>query len=264
MLSGLDAARLCERAVALAVLLQTVELLQLRRAFSDRGIWRWELLRPEHAALPAPLRGLFALLLPYRAFLALLALRVVAALALLAYSRPELLAFLALSQLAIGVRFRGSFNGGSDSMTLLILLGLSLGAATRPEPLGTKAGLSYIGVQLALSYFIAGVAKLKEAQWRDGRALAGFLTSSAYAVPAWARRLAAPVLRRPLAWSVIGFECAFPLALFDTRLCLLLMAAGASFHVANAYVFGLNRFVFAWLAAYPALWFCSRLVSEAV
>ena len=260
MLSEFDAARLCERAVALAVLLQTIELLQLRRAFSDAGVWRWPLLRPEHAGFPAPLRGLFALVLPYRPFLLLLALRLLAALALLGWSRPPLLLFLAFSQLAIGVRFRGSFNGGSDSMTLLILLGLSLAAATRPEPLGSKAGLTYIAVQLTLSYFIAGIAKLKEAEWRDGRALAGFLTSSAYAVPGWARRLAAPALVRPLAWSVIGFECGFPLAFFDPRLCLLLMAAGAAFHVANAYVFGLNRFVFAWLAAYPALWFCSQLV----
>ena len=65
----------------------------------------------------------------------------------------------------------------------------------------------------------------------------------------------------PLAWSVIGFECLFPLAWFDPRLCLLLMAAGAGFHLLNSYVFGLNRFLFAWLAAYPALWFCSQLVA---
>jgi hypothetical protein len=261
VLSGLDAARWCERAVALAVLLQTVELLQLRRSLADDGIWRWPLLRREHAAFPAPLRWLFALLLPYRPFLGLLWLRLAAALALLAFSRSELLVFLALGQVAIGVRFRGSFNGGSDSMTVLILFGLSLAASTRPELLGTKAGLAYIAVQLTLSYFIAGVAKLKEAAWRDGSALAGFLSGSAYATPGWAQRLAAPALRRPLAWSVIGFECGFPLAWLDPRVCLLLMAAGAGFHVLNAYVFGLNRFLFAWLAAYPALLFCSQLAA---
>jgi hypothetical protein len=32
------------------------------------------------------------------------------------------------------------------------------------------------------------------------------------------------------------------------------MAAGLVFHAGNAYVFGLNRFFFAWLAAYPAIY----------
>jgi hypothetical protein len=51
---------------------------------------------------------------------------------------------------------------------------------------------------------------------------------------------------------VIAFECAFPLALIDARLLSLL---GIAFHVVNARVLGLNRFLWAWLAAYPALWF---------
>jgi hypothetical protein len=216
-------------------------------------------LRREHAALPWPLRGLFSLVLPYRAYLGLLLLRLLAAAALLFVSRPGLLGLLCLSQIAICVRFRGTFNGGSDSMTVLILLSLSFAALARPEPFGAKAGLAYIAVQLTLSYFIAGIAKLKQAEWRDGSALAGFLTRSAYAAPAWAAQLARPALRRPLAWSVIGFECLFPLAWLDPRLCLLLMAAGACFHLLNSYVFGLNRFLFAWLAAYPALFFCSQL-----
>ena len=72
-LASLPAAVLwTERLTALALLLQTVELLQLRRAWSDAGIWRWALLAPEHRALPAPLRWLLAQLLPERRFALLL------------------------------------------------------------------------------------------------------------------------------------------------------------------------------------------------
>jgi hypothetical protein len=258
-LSLYDATRASEWLIALAVALQTLELLQLRRSLADDGVWRWSTLRTEHAVLSAPLRGLLRLALPYRAFMALLGLRLTAALALCAVSRWELLLFLWFTQIASGARFRGAFNGGSDAMTSLILMALSFAALTRPEPLGAKAGLAYIAVQLTLSYVIAGLTKLKEPSWRDGSALGGFLSEPCYAAPRWAALFAAPGLRRPLAGLVIGFECSFPAAWLDSRLCLLLMAAGAGFHLVNCYVFGLNRFVFAWLAAYPALLFCSQL-----
>jgi len=39
---------------------------------------------------------------------------------------------------------------------------------------------------------------------------------------------------------------------------MIALAIGAAFHLANAFAFGLNRFLWAWLAAYPALWFWAR------
>src|SRR5262245_36957743 len=50
-----------ERLTALALLLQSIELLQLRHAWSDMGIWRWALLAPEQRTLMRPLRWLLAL-----------------------------------------------------------------------------------------------------------------------------------------------------------------------------------------------------------
>ena len=40
----------------------------------------------------------------------------------------------------------------------------------------------------------------------------------------------------------------------------LLFGVALGFHLANVYAFGLNRFLFAWLAAYPALYYCSSLL----
>jgi hypothetical protein len=249
-----------QRGIALAVLLQTIELLQLRRAYSDRGIWRWSLLRPEHSSLPAPLRWLFAVLLPYRNFVTLLAARLLAAGLLLGAGASWVLPWLWLSQLAICVRFRGTFNGGSDYMTMSILMALSV---ANFAPL-QSACLLYIGVQVSLSYFVAGIAKLKETDWRRGVALQSFVLATPYAAPSWARALVSGARASGLlSWSVMAFECLFPLCWADPRVCLAFIAFGGGFHVANALVFGLNRFLFAWGAAYPALFYCSHWLGHA-
>jgi hypothetical protein len=59
-------------------------------------------------------------------------------------------------------------------------------------------------------------------------------------------------------WLVIVFECAFPLVLWvRPQGAALLLACGLAFHLCNALVLGLNRFLWAWLAGYPALLFWS-------
>lgn len=254
-----------ERAIALSLLLQTVELLQIRRAFADDGVWRWQLLQREHRALPAPLRWLFAVCLPYRPFIALLLLELVAA-ALLGLGVSSAAPFLWFAQLAVCVRFRGTFNGGSDYLTLLILMALSLSWLfdAAQHPLLGKACIAYVAVQVTLSYFIAGVAKLKEAAWRDGTALRAFTRSRRHGAPPFVSRLLAGKRRcLALSWGVLLFECGFPLAWLDPRVCLAFLALGLGFHLANSVVFGLNRFLFAWSAAYPALLFGSQLLPGA-
>jgi uncharacterized protein YhhL (DUF1145 family) len=73
----------------------------------------------------------------------------------------------------------------------------------------------------------------------------------------WARW---PRLLRAMAWGVILLELAFPLALLDARLLWAALSLAALFHLANALLFGLNRFLWTWLAAYPALlWFQQQL-----
>ena len=245
-----------QRLIALAVLLQTVEQLQIRRVCADDGIWRGSILRREQAQLPWFLRVPLASVLPYRGFVALLGVRLIAAAALLATGWAPLAVVLLICQVAICVRFRGTFNGGSDYMSVLILLALSVAL----HPLLARAALAYIAVQLALSYVIAGLVKLRRREWRNGVALGSFLRSERYGAPAWLHRFATPRRCQLLAIAVIAFETAFPIAFIDPRLALAMITIGVCFHLANTLVFGLNRFLFAWSAAYPALLFCSQLL----
>jgi hypothetical protein len=125
-----------------------------------------------------------------------------------------------------------------------------------PDERAGRVGLGYVAAQLVLSYFVAGSVKLRQGAWRDGSALSALLGARQYAPsPSRALRVASGPVAPLASRALVLFECAFPLALCGRPYCLVLMAIGAAFHVVNARVLGLNRFLWAWLAAYPALWF---------
>lgn len=166
--------------------------------------------------------------------------------------------------LAVGVialhRFDGPYNGGADRMTLLSLVCLTA-AHWAPAPAWAELALGYLAAQLVISYVMAGWVKIVNPDWRSGRALRDVFLFSAYPVSGALRALAdRPRLLAAASWAVMLLELSFPLGLLDPRLLLAVLAAAACFHLANAALFGLNRFVWAWLAAYPALfWLQARL-----
>ena len=162
--------------------------------------------------------------------------------------------------LAMLWRYQGPYNGGSDKMTMLILSCLSL-AHMAPTPFWQEMALSYLAVQLVLSYFVSGWVKLVNPEWRRGAALCDVFRFSAYPVSEGLRRLAdQPRFLFVMGWAVILFELAFPLSLLDPVALKLALLCAAGFHFSNACFFGLNRFFWIWLCAYPALiWFQDRI-----
>ena len=157
-------------------------------------------------------------------------------------------------------RFQGPYNGGSDTMTLLVLLCLWL-SHIAPNRYWQEIALGYLAVQLTLSYFQSGWVKVVNPEWRSGRALQQVFALSAYPVSEnvrlWAGR---PQVLRAMSWSVMVFELLFPLALLDQTLLIVALGTAALFHLANACLFGLNRFFWIWPAAFPVIiWFQSRL-----
>ena len=249
---GLTAVQLTAWLAAIATAVAALELLVVHRALGDRGVFAWSVLRRELAGAPAPIRVLADASFGTRGTLVIIALQLAAAIALPICGHA---AWLALAcTIAIAVRFRGTYNGGSDAMLVVVLLGLAIASAGWP-----RAGLAYIAAQLVLSYAIAGVAKLGDPHWRRGDAFAILVALPAYGVPArLAKLLARPAIGRLGAFATLAFECGFVIALFDRTTCIAALAVGAAFHLGNAIVFGLDRFWWTWLAAYPALWFTAR------
>lgn len=253
-----DTIALMEKIIAVAIFLQCLELFSIRKTFSEQGVWRWSVIRDDFIVFRSLTQRTLDFILTEKSFLVLISLRSLSAIVLFFYSSPYLLLFLFLSTVLISLRWRGTFNGGSDFMTLVVLMALCAAACFDSHPLIQKGALWYTALQVCNSYFLAGVVKIKHANWRSGRALIGFLNSTIYKpdrVSIWLTKRS--LLAKAVSWSILIFECSFPLALLNSELCQIYLGLAFLFHVANIYIFGLNRFLYAWAAAYPALYFCS-------
>lgn len=166
-----------------------------------------------------------------------------------------LLGFLFFVTLLTSVRWRGTVAGGADSMTLLILWTLSLAFwGHYCSSAWAKLPILYLGVQVCLSYCLAGLVKLAQPSWRKGEAIEVFLQR--HALPRVRASFGEIALRNRkfLAWALISFELLFPLALLDRGALFVACVLGFGFHFLNFIILGLNRFLWSWLASYPALW----------
>lgn len=163
---------------------------------------------------------------------------------------------LIISSMGLILRFGGPLGGGSDSMMFQVLIGLLIASFGVANPVLVRIGLGWIAAQSVLSYFLAGVAKLRNDNWRTGVALQTLLRSNGpYTLFTPTRNLAdSKTLCAGLSWVIILFEITFPaVLLLPWEGKLVMLSAGLVFHIANAATLGLNRFIWAWTATYPAL-----------
>jgi hypothetical protein len=157
-------------------------------------------------------------------------------------------------------RYNGPYNGGSDRMGLLILFCVTI-AEWLPNPRWQIYVFGYLAIQLVLSYFISGLVKVVNADWRSGRALQDVFLFSAYPVSEKLRGFHdKSKLMFIMSWCVMGFELIFPLAMLDQSLLIVALMIAATFHFANACLFGLNRFFWVWLSAYPSIIWLQSLI----
>jgi hypothetical protein len=149
----------------------------------------------------------------------------------------------------------GYGEDGSDQMLTIVAAGL-LSFALLPESTPWRPiGLWFIAAQSVLSYTAAGISKLAAPLWRNGRASLMIFRTETYSNPTVAHMLErSRAAQIALAWTTILFECLFPLALFAPMpVAVTLLALGFVFHLANAFVMGLNVFFWAFVATYPAV-----------
>lgn len=186
-------------------------------------------------------------------------------LASFAFLFPSVMAFvfLLITHLLVCARFRGSVNGGSDAMTVVVLTGLIVSFATSRDS-AAQLGLIYISIHLLFSYLKSGVSKLRRREWRDGEALPAFLAQSLFAdsraFAAWLKTH--PRMSLGLCWLTILFELSAVLAVFAPVSVGLILSVVVVFHFTIYLAFGLNRFFWVWLSAWPAVFFLSqRLVA---
>jgi hypothetical protein len=174
---------------------------------------------------------------------------------------PWLLGGLLLAQLHYHARF-AMLPGSADIVNLHGLLAVTVGAVGGSDPTVRGAALAYFAATLALAYTSVAIGKLRVPGWRDGRYLVDAFRGSEFRFRPVASLLAPrPALARLGAWSTILLHLALGLAvLCPPPLLPWLLAGGVTFHLFVAATMGLNAFLWAFCAGYPAIVYMNRLL----
>ena len=253
------AARVFLALLGWSLMLQTLEFLRLLNM--DR-VGSWPIQREEVPSRPGWVRSVLDRLVQGPGYVVLLCVRLCIALALLGgWVSPLLAVLLFASSVILLFRWRGAFNGGSDFMTLVCVTGLLMaqlvGYFSHDPALGWRAGLWYVTVYVVSSYFVSGWVKLLRPEWRNGHAMTVFLDGGVYGPLSAGSLYRRPQLAALVSWTFTMWEGCFPLALLDVRIAWFMCATAPVFHYLVYWHFGLNRFLWAWLATYPAVLYCA-------
>jgi hypothetical protein len=265
------AATLIGAIAGIAVALDSLEVLAVRFAFADGGIYGYPVLRTgQRFLVTGPAARPLGRLLGYPGVLSLpiLQLFCAAVLVLLPFQGPSEQRWLGAAACGLVLAARMLFyarnvlgQDGSDQMLLVVLSGALVAHLAGASGVATIA-VVYVAGQLLLSYASAGIAKAVSPVWRSGRAIPGITSTIGYGLP----RFSELIQRRRwlslvLCWSVIVFECTAPLLVLGGRPgAVVLIAAGLSFHLGIAVVMGLNNFLWSFAAAYPAVMFVAERI----
>ncbi len=187
---------------------------------------------------------------------------VLAVLLMIGFQTAWVAGLLFLSGLAMLHRFQGPYNGGSDRMSLLVLFCLCL-VYLAPTQRWQEIAFGYLALQLVFSYFFSGWVKIVNPEWRSSRALCDVFQFSVYPASESLRQWSkSPRVLFVMAWGVMIFELIFPVLLLSRISLVIALIVAAGFHFANACLFGLNRFFWIWISAYPSiLWFQLRFIT---
>ena len=241
------------------VVITSAELVAARDVYSDRGLLAWRVLRYQFKwAMRGSGARIANWLMSEQHFAFLLVTRCGAAILLLVatvagYAPVALWIALVALTVAVNVRSHYGLDGAFQMNFIVMTAVMAIGIA--PSMLMTRIALLFVSLELFLSYFIAGLAKLRSPTWRNGQALRGIVSTHAYGLPMLGRGDLPLAAYAVVSWLVIGFECAAPLMLSGRReIVIPYLAFGALFHLGTAVIMGLNGFLFAFIAAYPAAW----------
>lgn len=145
----------------------------------------------------------------------------------------------------------------ADQMVLVVLGGLVVAevGAGRGHSALVLGGLGFVAAQAALCYSVAGMVKLRGSEWRSGSAVRDIVDTRAFGHPAASAVLSRTSgLARGLTYAVLLFEIGFPVVFVLPPVPLAAyLAAGVALHVGVGAIMGLNLFLWAFPATYPAV-----------
>jgi hypothetical protein len=232
------------------------------------GLLNWGLLRKNSSftSKPESFRNFIDIIFPVRAWLFLIAFRIICGLILLVlpFDSPFLV-FLYAALFMIGslVNLRNqAYRAEIENRFSLILIGALLLRSLLPTDTVTLASLWFIALLVCLSYLTAGISKLKNGDWRSGNGFKYIVTSHEQ-TPVKKINIffeEHKILTKLINWLIILFECAFPIAVFAGQIVFwCFLVAGIVLHFAIAFGLRSGKFFWICIATYPALMFVAHV-----
>ncbi|HWV75133.1 MAG TPA: hypothetical protein VN040_25615 [Pseudosphingobacterium sp.] len=156
--------------------------------------------------------------------------------------------------------FQGK-DGADESLTVL-LFGLTAYYLIGPTLSLRFVGIAFIIAQISLSYFISGYYKIKSKTWRSGRAIQHVLATKIYGQPSLGFLMKNRYLSCLTCWTIVLWELTFPIIfLVAVPLSFSWLVMGVAFHLAMAFIMGLNTFMMSFLSSYPLFFFALYYLS---
>ena len=247
------------RLAAVPVAVSAAELLVRRKSLRKGGLLDFEILGLLKGSLGSEdtvTARLFRTLVHGRFYAFVLAVQMLCACAVVVAPRFVPLVVVTASLQLLMMKRNHLANDGSDDMVTVVLVATAV-VSLASSHVTTVAWAVFLTGQLLLAYFVSGLSKAQSGSWWRGDAIAGIVGTRIFGHPRFAQILARhPSLGRALTWGTFVVEFLFPAALFAPR-PIFLGALGAmlAFHLGCAVIMGLNTFVWAFAACYPAaLW----------
>lgn len=252
----------------LSVLVSAIESIYLSKHFREDGLFSWKIQRTrDRGLLLSKLLPVFDSLFGFPNVLILIGLQILASVSLWAAYRDRMVlaaacGLIAITSIALSIRGNDG-RTGADQMNKMTFLALFV-AFLSSNPVVWRATLFFLSAQLVLAYATSGYLRIAEPSWRNGDALLLVLRQETYGNRlCWQFARRSPKLLRIATWSVLIFECSAPLAImFPGKALLIFLAFGVLFHLANAMAMGLNTFVGAYIAPYPALFWTAGVIQR--
>jgi hypothetical protein len=249
------------RLFAFGITISSLEYLTTLQMYSENGIFSWEVSKLTPKILKSSLHSdRLNFLFGKYAIFTLTVFRLISAVYLficpISAATVYLIAILAF--FALYIDFRDAVGkDGSDQMNKIISLTLFITFVSHDKDIAVL-GLYFIACQAVLSYLIAGIAKLVSRKWTSGIAIQQIMNTETYGNRPIAMYLFSASHATNLAanWNIIIVECLFPSCLvIGYPYMWVFIIWGLLFHLYNAVFMGLNGFLWAFLATYPAIFF---------
>lgn len=243
--------------VAIGTTISSLEWISINKSFDRTGLFSWNPRKSRRKIFFAS-EHLFEVLYSRWGFVVSQLLKTILSLVIIVSSTDVAnlsVLFLSLFALDLFESYRGAESStGADQLLKMLHLICFLHFVLGSE-LVSSALLVLIFLFLVLAYSTSGWIRIFQEKWRTGENLLVVLRQETYGNKYfWMLASSRTTLTKVISISILVFEILIVVTPFvPLEITIIYLVLGVCFHIINAIVMGLNIFVWAFPATYPAV-----------